>query len=59
VKVPVDVKLADEEGRLASLNRLDVLDTGEEAPFERIVDLVRQVLSVSMSAVSLIDRDRQ
>ncbi len=57
--MPVDVKLADEEGRLASLNRLDVLDTGEEAPFERIVDLVRQVLSVSMSAVSLIDRDRQ
>ncbi len=57
--MPPDANLADEEGRLRSLNRLDVLDTAMEEPFERIVDLVRQVLSVPMSAVSLVDRHRQ
>ncbi len=57
--MPVDLKLRDEEGRISALKRLDVLDTGEEAPFEKIVDLVRQVLGVSMSAVSLVDHDRQ
>lgn len=49
----------DEEGRIRALQRLDILDTPEEGPFERIVDLVRQVLRVPMSSVSIIDTDRQ
>jgi diguanylate cyclase (GGDEF)-like protein len=54
-----DSKTNDEEGRLLALKRLEVLDTPEEAPFEKIVGLVEQVLNVPMCAVSLVDRDRQ
>ena len=53
-----DLKL-DEPGRVMALERLDVLDTAEEQPFENIVNLVQQVLQVPMCAVSLIDQDRQ
>lgn len=49
----------DEAGRMMALKRLDVLDTQEEQPFEKIVSLVQQVLHVPMCAVSLIDTDRQ
>jgi diguanylate cyclase (GGDEF)-like protein len=49
----------DENGRIRALDRLDVLDTAEEKPFEKIVTLVQQVLHVPICAVSLIDRDRQ
>ena len=49
----------DEFGRQRALDNLDILDTPKERPFEKIVDLVRQTLSVPISAVSLIDRDRQ
>ena len=42
-----------------SLERLDILDTAEEQPFENIVTLVQQVLKVPMCAVSLVDQDRQ
>ena len=49
----------DEDGRIRALDRLEVLDTAEEKPFEKIVTLVQQVLDVPMCAVSLIDRDRQ
>lgn len=54
-----DVKFNDEEGRLRALQRLDVLDTPEEAPFEKIVGLIRQILEVPICAVSLVDADRQ
>lgn len=50
---------SDEAGRMMALQRLDVLDTQEEQPFEKIVNLVQQVLKVPMCAVSLIDADRQ
>lgn len=53
-----DLKI-DEPGRMRALHRLDILDTESEAPFERIVEHVRQVLDVPMSAVSLVDHDRQ
>jgi diguanylate cyclase (GGDEF)-like protein len=49
----------DEEGRVRALLRLAVLDTPEEAPFENIVTLVRQILDVPICAVSLVDRQRQ
>ena len=48
-----------EAGRLAALDRYDILDSPAEKSFDRITDLVRAVLGVSMAAVSLVDRDRQ
>ncbi len=54
-----ETKFNDEPGRLRALRRLDVLDTPEEAPFEKIVALIRQILELPVCAVSLIDADRQ
>jgi diguanylate cyclase (GGDEF)-like protein len=54
-----DAKLLDEQARLAALQRYNVLDTMPEPSFDRITQLVTSVLNVPMSAVSLIDRDRQ
>lgn len=50
---------SDERGRLKALNALNVLDTGEEQPFEKIVALIEQILRVPMCAVSLVDKNRQ
>ena len=52
-------KLNDEEARLAALRRYEVLDTGREQPFDKIIELVRNVLRVPIAAVSLIDSERQ
>ena len=57
--MPNDEKLTDEPGRLAALVRYDVLDSAGEGAFDRITDIVRTVLGVPMSAVSLIDAERQ
>ncbi|WBH17430.1 sensor domain-containing diguanylate cyclase [Sphingomonas radiodurans] len=54
-----DAQLHDDDGRLAALRRLAVLDTAIEEPFEKIVTLVRTVLAVPMATVTLVDRDRQ
>jgi diguanylate cyclase (GGDEF)-like protein len=54
-----DLKLDDEQGRLAALHRYEVLDTPAEEPFDRITKLVQMVLDVPMATVSLIDEDRQ
>jgi len=54
-----DAQLIDEPGRMAALERLDVLDTAPEDSFDKIVALVRTVLDVPMAAVTLIDRNRQ
>lgn len=54
-----DPKLADEQGRIAALERYDVLDTPPAEPFDKITALVRDVLQVPISAVSLVDRKRQ
>ncbi|EQB18553.1 GGDEF domain-containing protein [Novosphingobium lindaniclasticum] len=51
--------LDDEQGRLAALHDLDVLDSEPEDAFEHVVSLVRAVLNVPMAAVTLIDADRQ
>jgi diguanylate cyclase (GGDEF)-like protein len=52
-------ELTDEPARLAALQRLAVLDSEPEEPFENVVALVRAVLGVPIAAVSLIDEDRQ
>ncbi|RYE10399.1 MAG: sensor domain-containing diguanylate cyclase [Hyphomicrobiales bacterium] len=52
-------KLTDEDARLAALRRYENRDLGESRPFERVVELVQQVLGVPMAAVSLIDADTQ
>lgn len=54
-----DALLHDDDVRVAALHRLGVLDTAIEAPFERIVTLIRSVLAVPMATVTLVDRDRQ
>ncbi len=54
-----DLRLGDEDARLAALRRYEILDTAEEEPFRRVVDLVRTVLGVPIAAVSLIDANRQ
>ena len=54
-----DRQLSDEAGRLAALRRYDVLDTPAEEPFDKLTELVRNVLSVPIAAVSLIDEKRQ
>lgn len=57
--IPIDSKLHDEAGRMAALQRYQVLDTPKEQPFDRITGLIKTVLNVPMCAVSLIDTDRQ
>jgi len=54
-----DPKLQDEAGRIEALRRYDVLDTPREEAFDKITNLVRTILQVPISAVSLIDTDRQ
>lgn len=55
----LDPKLTDEPARMAALERYEVLDTPDEPCFDRITDLVRSILGVPISAVSLVDKDRQ
>lgn len=55
----VDPLLQDDAARVFALGRLNVLDTSIEEPFEKIVTLVRTVLAVPISTVTLVDRDRQ
>lgn len=54
-----DLFLQDDEARIFALRRLNVLDSSIEEPFEKIVTLVRTVLAVPISTVTLVDRDRQ
>jgi diguanylate cyclase (GGDEF)-like protein len=49
----------NESERIAALVKLNVLDTPLEERFERITRMVCRVLGVEISAVSLVDRDRQ
>ncbi len=50
---------ADEDQRVRSLNRLGVLDTDSEARFDRLTQMVSDVLDVPIALVSLVDADRQ
>lgn len=49
----------DEYGRQSALDRLAVVETAIEEPFEQIVELVKATFSVPICAVSLIDHQRQ
>ena len=55
----MDSQLHDEFGRMAAVHRYEILDTPREASFDRITGLVRAVLTVPISTLSLIDADRQ
>jgi signal transduction histidine kinase len=48
-----------EELRLGALHALGILDTPIEEPFERIVQLAKEIFNVPMAAISLVDRNRQ
>ncbi|HEX5910109.1 MAG TPA: sensor domain-containing diguanylate cyclase [Thermoleophilaceae bacterium] len=50
---------ADEARRLQSLRDLGILDTEAEERFDRITRLVQRILDVPMSAITLVDADRQ
>lgn len=52
-------KSLDEPGRLMALRRYAILDTSPEEPFDKLTQLVRDVLGVPIAAVSLIDAERQ
>ncbi|MDO9417262.1 sensor domain-containing diguanylate cyclase [Pararhizobium sp.] len=45
--------------RLAALEQLDLLDTPKDEGFERIVRLIKEIFSVDIALVSLIDAHRQ
>lgn len=49
----------DEHGRQSALDRLGVVETAREEPFEQIVELVKTTFGVPICAVSLIDHQRQ
>lgn len=58
-EIDADEKLTDETGRIAALQRYQVLDTPREESFDKITSLVRTVLGVPICAISLVDRERQ
>ncbi|WP_016884756.1 MULTISPECIES: PP2C family protein-serine/threonine phosphatase [unclassified Rhodococcus (in: high G+C Gram-positive bacteria)] len=56
----IPIIAADTEiARLRSLEQLAILDTAPEARFDQITRMARHLFGVPMSAVSLLDRDRQ
>jgi len=48
-----------DNARLAALQQLDILDTPRDEGFERIVRLIKQIFSIDIGIVSLIDAHRQ
>ncbi len=52
-------RLTDEEARLAALRRYDILEGGDEAAFQRIVDLAALVLEAPLAAMTLVDDTSQ
>jgi len=49
---------ADEEERIAAVNRYEVLDTPPDGAFDRITSLAARLFDVPISIVSIVDRDR-
>jgi len=49
----------EEAGRLAALQRIELLDTEPERAFDDIVNVLAQVCEAPMAAVSLVDESRQ
>jgi diguanylate cyclase (GGDEF)-like protein len=55
----MNLEAITDPARLAALEDLEILDTGPEPVFDRLTRLVSDMLSVPISLLSLIDRDRQ
>ncbi|PTE19384.1 sensor domain-containing diguanylate cyclase [Cereibacter changlensis JA139] len=53
------LRLQDEEGRIAALQRYEILDTAPEEEFESIISLLMSVFKAPVAAISLLDVDRQ
>lgn len=51
--------MRNEQDRLNSLQRYDIIDTPQEEAFDRITRLVRHVFDVPMSTITFIDGHRQ
>eukprot|EP00808_Paulinella_micropora_P013326 g38593.t1 len=49
----------NEEERLQALYKYEILDTEQEVAFERITEEIAEVCGTPISAISLVDRDRQ
>ncbi len=58
VSRPDVVERTDESARLRALYALQVLDTPREERFDRLVELVKELIHVPMAAVTLVDEDR-
>ncbi len=54
-----DDKLTDEDARIAALRRYEIRETGDNRPFQRVIELVQQTPGVPIAAVTLIDSDTQ
>lgn len=48
-----------EAGRLAALERFDLLDTPRDEGFDRVVRLIKEIFSIDIGIVSVIDAHRQ
>lgn len=55
-KVPVP---SNEDARLEELNRLQILDSEQEAQFNEIVELASRICKTPMSLITLVDENRQ
>lgn len=49
----------DESGRLAALERLEILDTEPEREFDDLAVLAAQVCATPLALISFVDRDRE
>jgi diguanylate cyclase (GGDEF)-like protein len=49
----------DEDGRIATLHTLNLLDTGPEERFDRLTRIARTMFSVPIALVTLVDTNRQ
>ncbi|MFC0281601.1 sensor domain-containing diguanylate cyclase [Falsigemmobacter intermedius] len=52
-------KADDEQGRLAAVQRFEVLDTDPEKEFQDIVSLVKSIFNVPRAAINILDSERQ
>lgn len=52
-------QMANEQARLAALDRYDILDTPTEEAFDRVVRLTRRTFDVPMATITFIDGHRQ
>jgi diguanylate cyclase (GGDEF)-like protein len=57
--MPTAAKHPEEARRLSALHALKILDTDPEERFDRITRLAQRLFGAQMSAVTLIDEDRQ